>query len=41
MARTQQNKVPEEFNNLYDPILNLKKILQSKTSEPDPEHAKS
>ena len=37
MTRTQQNKVPEEFNNLYDPILNLKKILESKTTEPDPE----
>ena len=41
MARTHQNKVPEEFNNLYDPILNLKKILQSKTSEPDPEQIAS
>lgn len=37
MARTQQNKVPEEFDNLYGPILILKKILESKTNEPDPE----
>jgi hypothetical protein len=33
MARTKQNKVPHEFESLYGPILELKRLLQSKSKE--------
>ncbi len=39
MAKTKQNKVPFEFDSLYLPIVQLKKILQSKTKEITPNQA--
>lgn len=33
MARTKQNQVPHEFESLYGPILELKRLLQSKSKE--------
>lgn len=33
MARTKQNQVPHEFESLYAPILELKKLLQSNLKE--------
>ena len=39
MAKTKQNKVPSEFDSLYSPIVQLKKILQSKTKELAPNEA--